>query len=130
MIFAGECLAKCHRLATKNFQAAWVELGKCRNSMNEVQRGASLCSRFGPSQGAVWKIEDSEPHSPRRLRSSILPVQTARNHQMKYEKQSVVEAKDDSLADPAQPPNDLSCRIRNRWIDSTQQEWVHQSHMF
>jgi hypothetical protein len=113
--------SRCRR-GVQDLDAAPVERGRRGPAAHEMERRALLGAGLGEKQGPVLEIEGSKTEPSGQLRAAILPVQTARHHQVQDQEQIVLEREDDPLADPVQVPDLPALHLADRRIDAPDEE--------
>src|SRR5690606_20240838 len=88
--------------AGQRLRATAVELLEVVLAFDDVQRSALLGTRFREKERAFVKVEGRQTDLARQCRlGGVLPLQTARDHQVHDEVQVVFEMRDDALAHAA-----------------------------
>src|SRR5262245_18134790 len=83
-----------------------------------------LAPGFGEEQSSTWEVKRRETALARKLRRAVLPVQSARDHQVKNHPEIVVKTEHDPLAQSANLANRLPFHRRKRWVISADEKWA------
>jgi hypothetical protein len=129
MALADERIAKALEIGVENFQTARIVGAEAILTANDMERGTLLRARLGDEQRPIWEVERRESHLPDGFRATRSPAKPPGDHQMKNEKEIIVEREDDPLAEAAKLDNPLPFRGADRHIDRAEEEWAREPHL-
>ena len=87
---------------------------------NHVERRPLLRTALRDEQRALWEVERCESDLPGGFRTARSPAKPPGDHQMKNEKEIILEREDDPLAETAKLDNPLPLCGADRNIDRAQ----------
>jgi hypothetical protein len=128
MALADQRVAKALEVGVENFQTARIVGAEAALAANDVERRALLRARLGDEQRSLREIERRESHLPEGLCAARSPAKPPGYHQMKNEKEIILEREDDPLAEAAKLDNPLSFRSADRHLDRAEEEWAREPH--
>src|SRR6516162_2535923 len=111
MALADECVAKALEIGVENFQTARIVGAEAVLAANHVERRPLLRTRLGDEQRTLWEVERRESDLPDGFRAARSPAEPPGDHQMKNEKEIILEREDDPLAKAAQLDNQAGGRL-------------------
>ncbi len=89
-----------------------------------MERSSPLGSRFGEDERAVRKVESCEVISATKFGANPAPVESAGDHEVQDEPESVVELEDDALADAVKSANSVAFGLFDAWLEGAEEKWT------
>src|SRR5262249_42396659 len=129
MVLADEGLAKALEVGLEHVETAGIVGAQARLAADDVERCALLRARLGHEQRPLAEVEGRERDLARGLRPARPPAKPPRDHQMKHEKEVILEPEDDPLAEAAQLDDPLPFRGADRHIDRAEEERALEPHL-
>src|SRR5262249_29980350 len=117
-------------VSVENFQTARIVGAEAVLAANDVERRPLLRARLGDDQCPPREVERRESDLSDGLRAARSPAKPPGDHQMKNEKEIILEREDDPLAEAPKLDNLLPFRRANRHIDRAEEEWAREPYVF
>src|SRR6516164_3543712 len=130
MALADQRVAKAPEIGVENFQTARIVGAEAILTANDMERRPLLRARLGDEQRPIWEVERRESDLPDGFHATRSPAKAPGDHQMKNEKEIILEREDDPLAEAAKLDNPLPFRGADRHIDRAEEEGAREPHLF
>jgi hypothetical protein len=122
VVLAGQRGGETREVGREHVDAAGIVRAQRRPAGDHVQGRALAGAHLRQEQRAGREVERRQAVLPRHLPAAVAPAEPPRDHQVQNEKEVVVRAQDDPLAQSLHRAHRLALDRRHRRVDRTKQE--------